>query len=48
MDVNMLVMLPGKERTATEYGKLLAAAGLSLTKVHPTHSPFSIVEGVKG
>jgi len=47
MDVNMLVMLPGKERTATEYGKLFAAAGLKLTRVLPTHSPFSIVEGVK-
>jgi O-methyltransferase domain/Dimerisation domain len=47
MDVNMLVMLPGKERTATEYGKLFAAAGLELAKVHPTHSPFSIVEAIK-
>ena len=48
MDVNMLVLLPGKERTATEYGKLFAAAGLKLERVHATHSPFSIVEAVKG
>ena len=47
MDVNMLVLLPGKERTATEYGKLFAAAGLRLERVHPTHSPFSIVEAIK-
>lgn len=47
MDVNMLVLLPGKERTATEYGKLFAAAGLTLAQVHPTHSPFSIVEAIK-
>jgi hypothetical protein len=47
MDVNMLVLLPGKERTATEYGKLLAAAGLKLERVHATHSPFSIVEARK-
>jgi hypothetical protein len=47
MDVNMLVLLPGKERTATEYGKLLAAAGLKLERVHATHSPFSIVEAKK-
>jgi precorrin-6B methylase 2 len=47
MDVNMLVLLPGKERTATEYGKLFAAAGLRLECVHATHSPFSIVEAVK-
>lgn len=48
MDVNMLVLLPGKERTATEYGKLFAAAGLKLERVHATHSPFSIVEGQEG
>ena len=47
MDVNMLVLLPGKERTATEYGKLFAAAGLKLARVHATHSPFSIVEATK-
>ena len=47
MDVNMLVLLPGKERTATEYGKLFAAAGLKLERVHATHSPFSIVEAIK-
>jgi hypothetical protein len=47
MDINMLVLLPGKERTATEYGQLFAAAGLRLERVHPTHSPFSIVEAIK-
>ena len=46
-DVNMLVLLPGKERTATEYGALFAGAGLELARIHPTDSPFSIVEGVK-
>lgn len=47
MDVNMLVLLPGKERTATEYGKLFTAAGLTPGRVLPTHSPFSIIEAVK-
>jgi hypothetical protein len=47
MDVNMLVMLPGKERTATEYAKLFTAAGLKTGRVLPTHSPFSIVEAIK-
>lgn len=47
MDVNMLVLLPGKERTATEYSKLFAAAGLTPGRVLPTHSPFSIVEAIK-
>jgi hypothetical protein len=46
-DVNMLVLLPGRERTATEYGQLFTAAGLKLERVHPTQSPFSIVEAVK-
>ena len=47
MDVNMLVMLPGKERTATEYAKLFAGAGLKAGRVLPTHSPFTIVEAIK-
>jgi O-methyltransferase domain/Dimerisation domain len=47
MDINMLVMLHGKERTTTEYGKLFQDAGLRLERVHPTHSPFSIVEAIK-
>jgi hypothetical protein len=46
-DVNMLVLLPGRERTATEYGQLFAEAGLKLERVHPTQSAFSIVEAVK-
>ncbi len=44
MDLNMLVMLPGRERTATEFSALFEAAGLSAAKVTPTHSPFSLVE----
>jgi O-methyltransferase domain len=45
MDLNMLVMTGGRERTATEFGKLLAAAGFEMTRVLPTKSPFSLVEG---
>ncbi len=47
MDINMLVMLTGRERTATEYGALFKAAGLKPGRVLPTHSPFSIVEAIK-
>ncbi|MBS2031258.1 MAG: SAM-dependent methyltransferase [Deltaproteobacteria bacterium] len=47
MDINMLVMLPGRERTRSEYAKLLAAAGLEANRMHPTHSPFSIIEATK-
>lgn len=48
MDINMLAMTGGKERTQTEFASLLAKAGLKLSRVIPTHSPmFSIVEVVK-
>lgn len=46
-DVNMLVLLPGRERTATEYAALFAAAGLELLRVLPTQTAFSIVEAVE-
>ena len=36
----------GRERTADEYGELLAGAGLRLERVVPTASPVSIVEAV--
>ena len=44
MDLNMLVMLPGRERTEAEFSALFRAAGLSAANVMPTHSPFSLVE----
>lgn len=44
MDLNMLVLLPGRERTAREFSALFKAAGLTAAKVTPTHSPFSLVE----
>ena len=44
MDLNMLVMLPGRERTEAEFSALFQAAGLSAANVMPTHSPFSLVE----
>jgi hypothetical protein len=48
MDLNMLVMTSGMERTKSEYEKLLAAAGLKLSRVVTTGSIFSVVEAVKG
>lgn len=45
MDINMLVMTGGRERTAAEYGDLYAAAGLRLLRTIPTGTPFLIVEG---
>jgi SAM-dependent methyltransferase len=44
IDLNMLVMTGGKERTAKEFEQLLAAAGFKLLRVIPTDLPTSIVE----
>ena len=44
LDVNMLVMTGGRERTVEEHRALLAAAGFKLERVIPTRSPYSIVE----
>jgi hypothetical protein len=46
-DLEMLVMSSGgKERSEREYYALYEAAGFRLTRVIPTSSPWSIVEGV--
>lgn len=45
MDLNMLVMLGGRERTVEDFRKLLDEAGLRLARVVPTRSGFSIIEG---
>jgi hypothetical protein len=45
-DINMLVITGGLERTEAEYRTLLSAAGFRLTRVIPTRSPSSIVEGI--
>jgi hypothetical protein len=44
-DLNMLVMLGGRERTADDFGRLYAEAGFRLTEIIPTGSPFNILEG---
>jgi hypothetical protein len=44
LDLNMLVMLTGRERTAEEFGALFAKAGLKLSGVTPTPSPFAVIE----
>jgi hypothetical protein len=46
LDVNMLVMTGGRERTPDEHGKLLADAGFRLEKVIPTAAPYSLVKAV--
>ena len=48
MDINMLILCPGgRERTEVEYEKLFKIAGFKITKIFPTESELSIIEGVK-
>lgn len=44
LDVVMLAVTGGRERTLQEYEALLAAAGLELVGVTPTATPFSVIE----
>jgi hypothetical protein len=44
LDLDMFVMHAGKERTAKEYGALLASAGLKLTNVISTPSIYTVLE----
>jgi len=45
LDILMLVMEGGKERTKDEYRKLLDATGFKMTRIIPTKSPYSLIEG---
>ncbi|NEP10381.1 MAG: methyltransferase [Symploca sp. SIO2C1] len=48
LDINMLVVCPGgRERTQAEYEELFKAAGFKLTRIIPTVSDVSVIEGVK-
>jgi hypothetical protein len=44
LDLEMLVIAGGKERTRSEYSNLLARAGFRLDRVVETAGPLSIVE----
>jgi hypothetical protein len=44
LDIVMLAVPGGRERTPDEYSELLAKAGLRMTRVIPTQSPVSIIE----
>jgi len=46
MDVAMMALLDGRERTAQEFATLLSAGGFRLTRVLPTSAFPSIVEAV--
>ena len=45
LDLNMLVMTGGRERTEREFRRLFDAAGLVVTRITPTLAPQSTIEG---
>lgn len=47
LDLTMLVIPGGKERTEQEYRDLYAAAGFQLTRIVPTKAEVSVIEGKK-
>ena len=44
LDLNMLAMSAGRERTKREFCALLGAAGFRLTRILPTMAPQSLIE----
>jgi hypothetical protein len=47
LDLTMLVIPGGKERTEEEYRKLYEAGGFHLTRIVPTKAGVSVIEGRK-
>jgi hypothetical protein len=47
LDIEMLLIPGGKERTQQEYDELFEKCGFKLLKVHPTPSPVNIIEAVR-
>ena len=47
LDLEMLMFLHSYERTEDEYRSLLERAGFKLTRIVPTPSPHSVLEGVR-
>lgn len=44
LDINMMVMTSGRERTKSEFNALLDVADFNLTRIVPTMAPQSIIE----
>ena len=44
VDIEMLLMPGGRERTEDEFRQLFARAGFTLTRIVPTQSPLSVIE----
>jgi len=48
LDITMLALTPGQERSESEYRALLEKAGFRLARVIPTGSAVSLVEAFPG
>jgi hypothetical protein len=46
MDLNMMVLLTGRERTVSEYRALLKKAGFRLDKSTPIRSSMTVMEAL--
>ena len=46
IDLEMLMMPGGKERSEAEFAALFKSAGFRLTRIVPTKSPLSVVEAL--
>ena len=46
LDIVMLAVTGGRERTPSQYADLLARAGFQLERIVPTASAYSVIEGV--
>lgn len=44
LDVNMMAMVGGKERTQSEWVELLREGGFDVIAFHPTRSPLTLIE----
>lgn len=44
MDLNIMMMVNGKERTPAEFRRIIQAAGLKMVKIWECHGPLSIIE----
>jgi len=47
VDMNMLAVVPGEERSLEEYDRLRGVAGLRRTASHSTGSPQTLIEAVR-
>ncbi|MDI3281867.1 methyltransferase [Polyangium sp. 15x6] len=46
LDLCMLTVVPGRERTEAEFDALFQAAGLKIARVIPTKNSVAILEGI--